>query len=94
MLYTFSAPSLTAVRHASIAVLPPPTIATFFPRSICSFLTTLRRKSIPPITPSASSPGHPTPVDSHAPIPRTTASKSFLIVSRGISTPIFVFGTI
>ena len=69
-------------------------MATFFPRLIVSFLTTFRKKSIPPQTPSASSPLQPTPVDFQAPIAITTASKSSLIVSNGISLPTLVLGII
>ena len=54
-----------------------PTIATFLPSLISSFLTTFLRKSIPPITPSASSPSHPTPVEIQAPIPSRTNLYSF-----------------
>ena len=53
---TLAAPCLVAVRATSIATLPPPTTTTFPVRSALLPRLTLRRKSTPEMTPSASSP--------------------------------------
>ena len=55
-ILTFWAPRRVAVRAASMATLPPPTTATFFPRDGLSPRLTSRRNVAPSITPGLSSP--------------------------------------
>ena len=71
---TSAAPSLIAVRAASMAVLPPPIIAILSPINTGSREATARKNSIPPTTPLVSSPAQPIFEDTQAPIPRKTAS--------------------
>ena len=70
-----------------MAVLPPPTTATLSPISGFWPRATLCRKSMPPMTPSNSSPGQPTGMLDQAPMARTTASYLDLNSSKEASTP-------
>ena len=80
-MYTFSAPSLSAVRAASIATLPPPTTATRPPfiigvslSSRYAFIRLERvRNSLAEYTPLSASPGIPIKPGRPAPLPMNTA---------------------
>ena len=63
----------TAVRAQSIAVLPPPTMATRLPSLTGVPRFTSLKKSTPPRTPGSVSPGTPRGIAWWAPTPTNTA---------------------
>ncbi len=94
---TFLAPSLRALRAASMAVFPPPITITLFPISTSFPSETSVRKVVPSITPLNSSPGiRKLRVPQH-PIPRKTAlypSARRLSQVKSFPSKIFVFTSI
>jgi len=90
------APLRSEVRRQSIAVSPPPSTATRFPRTSISGKSTsgestfLRiRNGSAACTPARSSPGTPAAFGACAPTPRNTASKSCRSRASETSQPTF-----